>query len=231
MVYGREQRITVAFLPHHGPSRKQAVASVFGETRERLRYGAACKRRETFDCGEFGLVRPHRYFGQSDAVEVRRVGRTRYRDGAGRVIRRDQLYFRREAFGEIAVQPFGEFLLLLESVGFVLFGFDLLLVGFAQNRIFQAERMFAVESEADAHRFERYGGRLFDFREVVRHSRPPFGAGQRVVAVFEQMVAVAHFADEDYQRQCLRGVETVEGEHILLFEIYRNRGVEPDVRV
>ena len=31
------------------------------------------------------------------------------------------------------------------------------------------------------------------------------------------------------QRQCLRGVETVEGEHILLFEIYRNRGVEPDV--
>ena len=112
------------------------------------------------------LVRPHRYFGQSDAVEVRRVGRTRYRDGAGRVIRRDQLYFRREAFGEVAVQPFGEFLLLLESVGFVLFGFDLLLVGFAQNRIFQAERMFAVESEADAHRLNGTAGACLTFERL-----------------------------------------------------------------
>lgn len=81
--------------------------------------------------------------------------------------------------------------------------------------------MFAVESEADAHRFERYGGRLFDFRGCTTQPTT-LRCGQRSRR-FEQMVAVAHFADEDYQRQCLRGVETVEGEHILLLKFTESR--------
>ena len=231
VVHGREQRVGAAFLPHHGPARKQSVTTVFGETRERLRDRTARERCEALDCGELGLIHPHRNFGQPDTVEVRRVGGARYRDGVGRVIRHDLLYFRRETFGEVAVQPLGEFLLLFEPVGFVFRSFDFLLVGFAQNGIFQAERMFAVEPEADAHRLERYARSLLYFREVVGYRRPSLGAGQRIVAVFEQVVVVADFTHENYQRQRFRGVETVESEHVLFFEIHRNRCVEPDVRV